>query len=246
LVPAAVLLEPAEPEHVTSLSFDRAIETGRTDEAVTLLAASTGAAIVLTLAPGTAAISWDGSQTLEYGARDATLRFPMTAPRRPPADRAATFERELLLIGPAGDVSFHRWEGTFAPEAPELSAWTRSDPLSFEATVAGRATPGSTVTVDGSEVTLTALGVYRATVSAPPWPRTVVVVARDPFGGEQCTTVEVIGLVDYRGLPWVPIVGVVTVLGGALLFLRTPSRRPIAERGAPDDGRLEDVDGDLI
>jgi hypothetical protein len=58
--------------------------------------------------------------------------------------------------------------------------------------------------------------------------------------------VEVIGLVDYRGLPWVPIVGALTVLGAAVLFLRTPRHRPLAARPVLDDGRLEDVDGDLV
>ena len=246
LVPAAALLEPIRGTIATSVSFDRAIETGRTDESVTLLASSSGAEIVITVPPGTLALSSSGIEMQESTTRDGTVRLALAPPRRPPADRPATFERELLLIGPAGDVSLHRWEGTFAPEAPELSAWTRSDPFTLEATVAGRATPGSMVTVDGSEVSLNAFGAYRAIVNAPPWPRSVVVVARDPFGGEQRATVEIIGLVDYRGLPWVQIVGALTVLGAAVLFLRTPRHRPLAARPVLDDGRLEDVDGDLV
>jgi hypothetical protein len=246
LVPAAGLLEPVGAAIATSVSFERAIEIGRTDEAVTLLAASSGAEIVISVPPGTVALSSSGTETPEDTTRDGTVRLTLVPPRHLPADRAATFERELVLIGPTGDVSFHRWEGTFASEDPEVSASASSEPFSLEATVAGRATPGSTVTVDGSEVSLNEFGAYRATVNAPPWPRSVVVVARDPFGGEQRATVEIIGLVDYRGLPWVPIVGAVTVLGGAVLFLRTPRHRPLAERAALDDGRLEDVDGDLV
>jgi hypothetical protein len=244
LVPLALLRLPIEGALATSVSFDRAIETGRTDDAVTLLAAPTGAEIVVTVPPGTVALSSRGSATEEHATRDGLVRLSLTPPRRPPPDRLASFETELMLIGPVGDVSFHRWEGAFAPEAPDLTAWTRADPLSLEATVAGRTT-GATVTVDGREVSVNQSGAYRAAVSAPPWPRTVVVVARDPFGGEQRTTVEVIGLVDYRGLPWMPIAGVATVLGGAVLFLRTPRHRPLAERPVLDDGQLEDLDGDL-
>ena len=246
LVPAALLQQPVDGTLATSVSFERAIETGSTDEEVTLLAAADGAEIVVTVPPGTVAISSDGSGMEDHGEDAATVSLALAPPRRPPPGRPASFERELLLIGPVGDVSFHRWTGTFAPEAPELTAWTRADPLSLEATVAGRTAPGATVTVDGREVSVNQFGAYRALVSAPPWPRTVVVVARDPFGGEQRSTVEVIGLVDYRGLPWVPIAGVVTLLGGAVLFLRTPRHRPLAERAALDDGRLEDLDGDLI
>ena len=246
LAPAASLLQPVERELVTEVRLEGAIETGRSDEAVSVLVAPTGGEIVVTVAPDTVVISSDGTETLDHGARTETIRLQVKAPRRPPRDRPAEFSRELLLIGPEGNVSFHRWEGTFAPEAPELTAWTRAEPLSLEATVAGRTMPGSTVTVDGRALAVNAFGAYRATVDAPPWPRTVVVVARDPFGGEQRAAVEVIGLFDYRGLPWVPIAGAATLLGGAALFLRTPRRRPLAERPALDDGRLEDLDGDLV
>lgn len=245
LVPVADLVAPPGDEIATSVSFEGAIETGRTGEAVTLLVAPTGAEISVTVPPGTVALDSDGSETEYHGQSDQTVRLAVPPPRRPRADRPATFERELLLIGPVGDVAVLRWEGTFAPEVPELSTSTHLEPFSLEATVAGRTAPGSTVTVDGSEVSVDERGAYRATVNAPPWPRSVVVVARDPFGGEQRAAVEIIGLVDYRGLPWGAIAGVVTVLGGALLFLRTPRHRPLAERPALDDGRLEDVDGDL-
>ncbi|HSI99354.1 MAG TPA: hypothetical protein VLA59_03100 [Patescibacteria group bacterium] len=246
ITPAAALLEPVEQELLTAVAYEGAIETDRTDEMVTLLAASSGAEIVVTVAPGTVAISWDGSQATDLEVSEDTVHLPMRGPRRPPRDRPAELERELLLIGPEGNVSFHRWEITFAPEAPELTAWTQAEPLSLEAIVAGRAGFGSTVTVDGREVPVNEFGAYRATVDAPPWPRTVVVVARDPFGGEQRATIEVIGLVDYRGLPWVPIAGAATLLGGAALFLRTPRHRPTTQRPPLDDGRLEDLDGDLI
>lgn len=246
LAPVAALLEPVEQDLLTAVAYDGAIETGRVDGAVTLLASPNGAEIVVTVAPGTVAVSWDGDQVTDHGARNGAVRLAVRAPRRPPRDRPAELERELLLIGPEGNVAFHRWEITFAPEAPELTAWTRSEPLSLEATVAGRTGFGSKVSVDDRAVAVNEFGAYRATVDAPPWPRTVVVVARDPFGGEQRATVEVIGLVDYRGLPWVPIAGAATLVGGAVLFLRTPRHRPLAERPGLDDGRLEDLDGDLI
>jgi hypothetical protein len=72
----------------------------------------------------------------------------------------------------------------------------------------------------------------------------VVVVATDPFGTERTERLEIVGFLDYRGLPWIPIVGVLTVALGLLLFVRTPRHRPL--QLAPDgDGRLEEIDGDL-
>ena len=247
LVAREALLSPTERDLVREVAVADGIETGRENGAVTVLAASTGAEIVLDVAPGTIALSWDGSRVADHReVTDGTLRLEVDPPSRPRPGREYSFEHDLILVGPDGSVEVHRWRGTFAPEAPELTAWSNAEPLSLEATVAGRASPGSTVSVDGREVSLNRFGAYRATVGAPPWPRTVVVVARDPFGGEQRATVEIIGLVDYRGLPWVPLAGVATVLGGAVLFLRTPRHRPLAERPTLDDGRLEDLDGDVI
>ena len=251
LAPAAGLLEPVAQGMVTEVTYEGAIELGRADEDVSLLVAPTGGEIAVSVAPETVVISWDGSTATDHGSRDLTVRLEVPAPRRLPRDRLAEFEREVMLIGPEGNVEFLRWEGTFAPEAPDLTSWSRVEPLSLEAIVAGRTAPRSTVTVDGRAVPVNDFGAYRATVDAPPWPRNVTVVARDPFGGEQRTTVEVIGLVDYRGLPWVPIAGAATVIGGGVLFLRTPKHRPLAagptpDEGPLDDGHLEDLDDDLI
>jgi hypothetical protein len=246
LVPLATLQDSTEREPIMGVTIEAGVETGRENGAVTVLAAPSGTEIVVSVVPGTIAVSWDGERSEDHGPIDGELRLAVPPPRRPQPDRTYSFERDLLLIGPDGSASVYRWEGTFAPEAPALTAWSQADALSLEATVAGRASPLSVVTVDGDAVALNEFGAYRATVDAPPWPRTVVVVARDPFGGEQRATVDVIGLVDYRGLPWVPIAGAATLVGGAVLFLRTPRHRPVAERATLDDGRLEDLDGDLI
>jgi hypothetical protein len=247
LVPLATFQDPAERTLATSIALEGGIATGEDGDASTILAAPTGVEIIITVVPGTVAVSWDGTRVTDHGEVDAgELRLSVDPPSRPRPGSEYSFERDLILLGPDGSATVHRWNGTFAPEAPELTAWTRLEGLSLDATVAGRASAGSRITVDGRDVTLNGFGAYRATVDAPPWPRTVVVVARDPFGGEQRATVEVIGLVDYRGLPWVPIAGAATLLGGVVLFLRTPRHRPLAQRPVLDDGRLEDLDGDLV
>jgi len=105
---------------------------------------------------------------------------------------------------------------------------------------------GTSVTVDGQPVELTADGGYRTKVEASLWPRDVVVVARDPIGQEVTRHVEVVGFVDVRALPWTAIMVALTMGVGLVLFVRTPSMRP-AERLVPEgDGRLEELDGDGI
>jgi hypothetical protein len=247
LVPSGIFEDPAERDLVTSVVVERGIVTSEDAAVTTFLAGPTGAEVVVGVVPGTRAVSWNGRTVTDHGpVAGAELRVPVELPARPRPGRASTFELDLVLVGPDGTATVHRWEGTFAAEAPELTAWTDVDALSLEATVAGRASPLSVVTVDGEPVPLNEFGAYRASVSAPPWPRNVVVVARDPFGGERRTTVEVIGLVDYRGWPWGGVAGILTVVVGGVFFLRTPRHRPVPQRTALDDARLEDIDGDVF
>ena len=68
----------------------------------------------------------------------------------------------------------------------------------------------------------------------------------ETFGGEAATSVQVIGLVDYRGLPWPPILGVLTVAAGIALFVRTPRARQPSRGARPTtegDGVVEELDG---
>jgi hypothetical protein len=52
--------------------------------------------------------------------------------------------------------------------------------------------------------------------------------------------VEVVALLDYRQLPWVPFVVALTLAAGAILYLRVP--RPTSTGSAhPDEGVLEDI-----
>lgn len=246
LVPEEAMLADGGQRPLVADGLEGGVEMRREGHAVTVLAAPTGVDIVLSVVPGTVAVSWDGVRVDDHGLVDGVLRLSVPPPPRPRPGRVYEFERDLMLIAPDGSASVHRWEGTFALEAPELTSEAELEPLSLQASVIGRAGPGSTVTVDGREVRVSPSGGYRTVVEAPPWPRDVVVVARDPFGTESRMSIQVIGLVDYRGLPWVPMAAVATVVGGGLLFLRTPARRPTAGGPVLDEGQLEELDPDPV
>jgi hypothetical protein len=161
-------------------------------------------------------------------------------------DRNREFELSVFVIGPTGLTSGASWQAEALRVAPEVTASAEVDVLALQATISGRVTSGVTLTVDGASVVPSPSGAFRVEVDAPIWPRDVVVVARDPIGNEAVEHLEIVGFVDYRGLPWIPIVGVATILAGILLFVRTPSLRP-ESRPLPDgDGRLEEIDGDLV
>ncbi|MDQ3689955.1 MAG: hypothetical protein M3406_07985 [Chloroflexota bacterium] len=168
---------------------------------------------------------------------------PLTVPIEPgrQTDGNQAFGVAIMVITPAGAASTVSWEAEILRERPQLTTSAQTDAFALSSTVIGRAPDGATLTVDGELVEPSAFGGFRAEVSAPIWPRDVVVVARDPVGNETVRRIEVVGFLDYRGLPWLPIVGVVTVGLGFLLFLRTPGRRQ-ATMVVEGDGRLEEMD----
>ncbi|HEX7172913.1 MAG TPA: hypothetical protein VF365_09935 [Candidatus Limnocylindria bacterium] len=159
-------------------------------------------------------------------------------------DRNRPFEASVLVVRASGIASGARWDAEILREAPELTANTLAEPFALRTTVFGRASSGARVTVDGQPVETNRNGAYRVEVDAPVWPREVLVVARDPVGNETVELLEVIGFVDYRGLPWIPIIAVLTVTSGVVLFLRTPRIRPQPVLVPDGDGRLEEIDGD--
>ena len=89
---------------------------------------------------------------------------------------------------------------------------------------------------------VTADGRFDKAVSAGLWPSDVRVEATDPLGNRKATTVSVVALVDYRQLPWIPIVALLTILAGMVLYLRVPHARPVTASGPMTDATLEDLD----
>ena len=150
----------------------------------------------------------------------------------------------LLVITPDGRGIAEQWTGTFVREPPKLSVTASTDTMSLSATLSGRTTPGSRLTAGDREISIDAAGRFSASVEAPIWPSRLAVTSRDPLGNVTTQVVEVLGVVDYRGLPWAAIMLALTLLAG-VLSLRTPRRRAEA-RPADGDGRLEELELDGI
>ena len=148
----------------------------------------------------------------------------------------------VLAVTPTGQGYGAAWSVTFQTGPPELRASTPFAPLSFDVGVSGSTAPDSTVTVDGVPVAVTAEGHFDHPVSAGLWPRDVEVQATDPVGNRTTTTVSVVALLDYRQLPWIPIVALLTILAGMVLYLRAPHARPATASASISDATLEDLD----
>lgn len=162
---------------------------------------------------------------------------------RPRRDDTVEYSATAVMLGIDGRAHSMSWRGVVIREPPELEASAATRDFAAEAIIEGRSTPHATVTVDGAAVALDGDGQFRTTVPAGPVPRDIVIRATDPVGNEATQRLEVVGFIDHRGLPWLPIAGGMTVAVGIAMFLRVPRRSPL--QLAPDgEGRLEDVDGD--
>jgi hypothetical protein len=194
-------------------------------------------------APGTLVISSIDQRTEVTEVADGPVTVTLDPGR---GDENEQLTASIVTISPTGIASSGSWEVAVFRQPPAVTATSESEPFSLRSAISGQASPGTSLTVDGRAVEVTASGSFDVEVDAPAWPREVLVIGRDPIGNEAVQRLEVIGFVDYRGLPWIPIVGVLTVLAGIVLFVRTPNLRPQARLAPDGDGRLEEIDGDLV
>jgi hypothetical protein len=204
------------------------------------VAAGDGFAVTVGAPVGSWVAAWDGRSVTGL-----TMAEPQTtmeiAARRRQSEKNEAIHASLMVVTPDGQATIVEWEGLFIREPLELTVGGRTDAFALSATVDGSVGANGTVTVDGRAVSVAADGRFGTTVDAAPWPRAVVVGARDPLGNEVVERIEVVGLYDYRGLPWVAIAVGMTLAAGAVLFVRIPQRRSYELPGL-GDGRLEELD----
>ena len=152
-----------------------------------------------------------------------------------------SFAVRLLLATPAGHGYGAIWEVRVIRRPPGLTASAPLAPLSFTVPLSGRTAPTATLLVDGEPVSLDADGTFVANVDAGPLPRTVRLAATDRLGNTTELGVSVVGMLDYRRLPWIPIVAGLTLAAAALLYLRVPKPSATAATD-PDQGVLEEME----
>lgn len=156
------------------------------------------------------------------------------------ASGTAEYTARLLLLTPTGHLYTREWVGRVLREPPALAAAAETRAGQWEASVVGTTDAHAMVTIGGAEVTVGSDGGFAGAVDAGLLPREIVIRSVDPAGNETVRTLEVVGLVDYRGWPWIVVVGIATVLFGAVMYLRAPLSMPRARE--PGEGTIEEVE----
>jgi hypothetical protein len=153
-----------------------------------------------------------------------------------------TYSASVAVVTPSGHGYEAQWQVRQVTRPPRLTVSAESAPLSFDVPIAGQTDPGASVIVDGQEVLVSADGSFASPVQVGPLPRDVTIEAIDAVGNRASQTISVIGFVDYRQLPWIPIVVALTLLAALVLYLRVPGPIPSRVPVAGDDATLEEID----
>jgi hypothetical protein len=243
LVPIDRLLG-ADGAGIASVEVVGAVETGDAADGVQPLVADGDGFELLVDAPvGSRVMLANSWRSQEAVVTEVPLPMEVVAPRSSQRERNQPLSVTVIVATPEGRVSTMQWEGLYIREPPVLEVSGVTQPFAFQARIAGRASPGTSVTVNGASIETDGDGAFTRAVNAPIWPSAVVVAARDPLGNETTQRVEVVGFVDYRGWPWIGFVVVATLVAGVALFLRVPRSRPEAARTPLEgDARLEEIE----
>ena len=251
ITPVAELLRPDDEVPVASFALQNAVELTRDEGVASLLADGDGFEVAVSAATGSRVLLAYDHRLEQLEVADGPLTVEISPrPRRQQNDekkkrKNEEFEAMIVVVGPDGRGVTQEWAGTFVREPPTVSLTAETDAGALSATLAGQASPGSSVTADGQAIETDGRGRFEASIDAPIWPSRVSVVVRDPLGNEATEVIEVVGVVDYRGLPWAGMMVVATIIVGGVLYVRTPKRRETRVIG-DGDGHLEELDLDAI
>lgn len=251
IVPATSTLTPeiADGRLVPNLD-GLAVASDPGDGAVEVLTTPDGFAATIVAPPGSRVVpvpAFPPLATMASGSivPDAgSISLPIRSPTTDAAE--SRFAARALVLTPAGHAYTAQWDAQVLAGPPALSVTAETAPLSFDVTLAGRTVPGAVVTIDGSPAEVAADGTFSARVAAPPWPHAVRAEAVDPVGNRAVQLVSVVGLFDYRTLPWLAIIVLLTLAAGTWLFLRAPRRVGGAVGyDRVEAGALEEIDPDV-
>jgi hypothetical protein len=143
----------------------------------------------------------------------------------------------ITVVTPVGNAYSGQWSILVIDTSPDLVVTIPAELVEFEPVIAGRTSPGAEVTVNGIPANVGSTGAFRIRVEPGVWPTEFRIVATDPVDNTTVKVVSLVWPVDYRRLPFIPIVFFVTVAAGIVLFVR----RPVTG----EHRRIEDVESTI-
>ena len=148
----------------------------------------------------------------------------------------------VLAVTPSGAGYSAAWRIDRRAGPPALTVNAPVISVGGSVRLDGRTDPAASVRVGGTPVQVDGDGRFSATVNAGLTPLDVEIEAIDVVGNRARQTVSVVGWIDYRRLPWLGIVVLLTVAAAAVLWQMAPGPRRWVRGGPDDDAGLEELD----
>ncbi len=188
-----------------------------------------------------------GSRVAVYGMGAATQSTVppsgvVTVAVEPPRSDAPEQQLDagLIVLTPAGQAYVVDWTVHVLNSSARSDGGGETPFLSSQVRVSGRVPLGTSVAMNGRSIVTDSKGRFAGEISAPPWPSDVRIEATDAVGNRSTRVLSIVGLIDYRQLPWIPIAVLVTLAAALALFLRGPGARQLP--AADGDSRLEEIE----
>jgi hypothetical protein len=185
----------------------------------------------------------NGRVESDQRSEQATTRLTMT----PRGRRADDAEMEaLVMVGtPLGRLTVAEWTVEVMREGPRLEVTDETAAPGLASVVRGTTDRGATVEVDGRAVAVARDGTFSVRVDATPWPRDLRVVATSIVGRESVSVLSVVGLFDWRPIPWQVGMAVLTMAVGVALYVTAGRRRPPPQAALAGDGEWIEFEGPI-
>ena len=237
VAPLADVLRPGTPSESLEPSIEGAVGEGSSSSG--LVTSAAGFHARLTAPPGSrVAVYGMGAATQTAVPASGVVTVAVEPPRSDTPQQQ--LDAGLIVLTPAGQAYVVDWTVHVLSRPPGLTAAAETPFLSSQVHVSGRVPPGTSVAMDGMSIVVDSEGRFAGEISAPPWPSDVRIEATDAVGNRSTRVLSVVGLIDYRQLPWIPIAVLVTLAAALALFLRGPGARQLP--AADGDSRLEEIE----
>jgi hypothetical protein len=151
--------------------------------------------------------------------------------------------RRIWLVTPAGHFYSGSWMIRVFRAPPNLGIDEVGPLFDLAPVLAGRTLAGSSVTVNGQPVTLSADGSFSVPVDVGILPTEIRVVVTDPVGNQTERLITRVWPLDYRQLPWVPIVVFILLTVAGLLYVYEPDSRPRRRSPQDEEATFEEIGG---
>jgi hypothetical protein len=176
------------------------------------------------------------------------VAFPLPPLTEPPTTAWSVRVLALDALGQPSSLQAGRVELDLVGPALVVDRPFVSAPWPLHASITGTAEPGAMISRGDDQPIEAREGTFALDAVLAPWPQDVVIRAADAHGNVTTTRVSLVGGIDYRQLPWQPLVIGVVLVAALVTTLGRPSllrlRRPAVPQ--PGAGGIRSADDPVV